>query len=119
MGHNQPETASFLQQYEGFSHHTFSFSFFLFLSSTADFEANYGMGFGWHLQDYTKYTQAIHTVHQDPTQAQLLSAANEGRVDEVVGLLEGVELSELDEVVSRESMYRVCVYVWLMLILFV
>ena len=82
---------------------TLSFSFFLILSFlTADFEAKYGMCFGLELQDYTKYTQAIHTVHQDPTQAQLLSAANEGRVDEVVGLLEGVELSELDEVVSRE-----------------
>ena len=100
------ETASFLEQYEGFSHHTFSFflflSFFILSFSTADFEAKYGMYFGWLVQDYTKYTQAIHTVHQDPTQAQLLSAANEGRVDEVVGLLEGVELSELNEVVSRE-----------------
>ena len=67
------------------------------------------MGFGLELQDYTKYKQAIHTVHQDPTQAQLLSAANEGRVDEVVGLLEGVELSELNEVVSREYVYRVCI----------
>ena len=111
LENNYTEIASFLQQYEGFSHHTFFFSFFLSHSfSTADFEAKYGMCFGWQLQDYTKYTQAIHTVHQDPTQAQLLSAANEGRVDEVVGLLEGVELSELDEVVSREYVYRVYVY---------
>ena len=86
-----------LEQYEGFSL-LFSSSFLL---STADFRANYGMCFGWDLQDYDQYKQALQAVHQDEDQARLLQSANEGRVEEVEELLSSREAREWNEVVSR------------------
>ena len=76
----------------------FSSSSFL---STADFQANYGMCFGWGLQDYDQYKQALQAVHQDEDQARLLQSANEGRVEEVEELLSSREVREWNEVVSR------------------
>ena len=75
--------------------------FILLLLSTADFQANYGMCFGWDLQDYDQYKQALQAVHQDEDQARLLQSANEGRVEEVEELLRSREVREWNEVVSR------------------
>ena len=67
---------------------------------TDNFDIKYGMGFGWFVVDYQKYRQSLHTVSDDHLQARLLTAANEGQVDEVVGLLARRETHELNEEVS-------------------
>ena len=59
------------------------------------------MCFGWYLQDYDQYKQALQAVHQDEDQARLLQSANEGRVEEVEELLSSREVREWNEVVSR------------------
>ena len=74
---------------------------FTLLLSTVDFQANYGMFFGWFIQDYDQYKQALQAVHQDEDQARLLQSANEGRVEEVEELLSSQEAREWNEVVSR------------------
>ena len=74
---------------------------FILLLSTADFQAKYGMWFGWKLQDYDQYKQALQAVHQDEDQARLLRSANEGRVEEVEELLRSREVREWNELVSR------------------
>ena len=97
---NQQEVADRLEQYEGlFFSLLFSSSFPLL--STADFQANYGMCFGWYIQDYDQYKQALQAVHQDEDQARLLQSANEGRVEEVEELLSSREVREWNDVVSR------------------
>ena len=96
---NHPDIADRLEQYEGLvSSLLFSSSFTL---STADFQANYGMCFGWFIQDYDQYKQALQAVHQDEDQARLLQSANEGRVEEVEELLSSREVREWNDVVSR------------------
>ena len=59
------------------------------------------MYFGWDLQDYDQYKQALQAVHQDEDQARLLRNANEGRVEEVGELLSSREVREWNDVVSR------------------
>ena len=106
MEKNHQEVADCLEQYEGLFHlscslqPSFSFNPLLPLS-TADFQAKYGRYFGWNLQDYDQYKQALQAVHQDEDQARLLQSANEGRVEEVEELLSSREVREWNEVVSR------------------